>query len=78
MVMKIELGSGAPGRVFATVPGQEGDLHQEFHNEYCKKYHASKFMNSLALSRTASSFIAFVSNVVVIIFTALLLSLEIA
>jgi len=40
MVMKIELGSAAPGRVFASIPGQEGSLHQEFHADYCKKYHA--------------------------------------
>ena len=78
MVMKIELGSGAPGRVFATMPGQEGDLHQEFHNEYCKKYHASDFMNSLGFSHTASSLVTIISTVTVIIFKVLQLPLEIA
>ena len=58
MVMKIEMGSAAPGRVFATLPGQEGDLHQQFHNEYCKMYH-NKYSNHATSNVEASLRIAF-------------------
>ena len=57
MVMKIEMGSAAPGRVFATLPGQEGELHQQFHNDYCKMYH-NKDTNHATSKVGASSGIA--------------------